>query len=123
MPHTSDHSFGQARSIVESVVTKREIGFLGWRIVPTDSSVLDDKAAATQPNIRQVLLNKPFHLTPDQYEHTLYVIRGEIEQGGAGFEGDSAHRTIAPLRNRSSNNFTASRYFTASRILPSLSTI
>ena len=80
MPHTNDHGFAQARSIVESVVAKREIGLLGWRIVPTDASVLGDKAAATQPNIRQILLSKPVHLTPDQYERTLYIIRREIEK-------------------------------------------
>ena len=80
MPHTTEHSFAACKSIVESVIQKRELRFLGWRIVPTDSSHLGDKAAATQPNIRQVLIGKPQHLSADEFERTLYITRREIER-------------------------------------------
>ncbi len=80
MPHTTEHSFAACKSIVESVIQKRELRFLGWRIVPTDSSHLGDKAAATQPNIRQVLIGKPKHLSADEFERTLYITRREIER-------------------------------------------
>ena len=80
MPHTTEHSFTACKSIVESVIQKRELRFLGWRIVPTDSSCLGDKAAATQPNIRQVLIGKPKHLSAAEFERTLYITRREIEK-------------------------------------------
>ena len=80
MPHTTEHSFTACKSIVESVIQKRELRFLGWRIVPTDSSCLGDKAAATQPNIRQVLIGKPKHLSAAEFERTLYITRREIER-------------------------------------------
>ncbi|HTR82713.1 MAG TPA: glutamate synthase large subunit [Bacteroidota bacterium] len=80
MPHTTEHSFTTCKSIVETVIAKRELRFLGWRIVPTDSSYLGDKAASTQPNIRQVLIGKPQHLSAADFERSLYITRREIEQ-------------------------------------------
>lgn len=80
MPHTTEHSFANAKALVESVVRKRELRLLGWRIVPTDSSYLGEKAGATQPNIRQILIGRPQHLTPAEFERTLYITRREIER-------------------------------------------
>ncbi len=80
MPHTNEHSFITCKSIIEHVVARRELYFLGWRIVPTVSSALGDKAAATQPNIRQVLIGRPVHLTLEQFERALYITRREIEK-------------------------------------------
>lgn len=80
MPHTTEHAFTVAKALVESIIRKRELRLLGWRIVPTDSSHLGDKAAATQPNIRQVLIGKPPHLTAAEFERALYICRKEIER-------------------------------------------
>ncbi len=80
MPHTTEHAFNVSKGVVESVVRKRELRFLGWRIVPTDSSYLGDKAAATQPNIRQVLVGRPQHLNAAEFERALYISRREIEK-------------------------------------------
>ncbi len=80
MPHTTEHAFAVCKATVESVIAKRELRFLGWRIVPTDSSYLGDKAAATQPNIRQILIGRPQHLSPADFERTLYITRREIEK-------------------------------------------
>ena len=88
MPHTTEHSFAVCKLSVESVIQRRELRFLGWRIVPTDSSYLGDKAAATQPNIRQILIGKPSHLNAADFERTLYITRREIEKEvkGAGID-------------------------------------
>ncbi|HTX19774.1 MAG TPA: glutamate synthase large subunit [Bacteroidota bacterium] len=80
MPHMTEHAFAVCKATVEAVISKRELRFLGWRIVPTDSSYLGDKAAATQPNIRQVLIGRPQHLNPAEFERTLYISRREIEK-------------------------------------------
>ena len=73
----------RARAIIEDVVSRNKMKVLGWRIVPVDSSVLGEKAAATRPEIEQVLLvpkTKKSFPSEEHYERTLYLARKEIEK-------------------------------------------
>lgn len=73
-------AFVKSKQIVEEVIRKRHLHLFAWRTVPTDSYFLGDKAAATQPNIQQVLIGKPSAQSHDEYERTLYITRKEIEK-------------------------------------------
>ena len=78
--------FQRCRELIESVVRSRGVRILAWRTVPTDPYFLGEKAAATQPNLQQLLTARPAAMSADAYERTLYIIRKEIEQR-AGEEG------------------------------------
>ena len=68
------------RALVEHVTSKRGLGFLGWRSVPLDMSVLGESAALSAPEIQQVFVKKPKHVGALEFERTLYLCRKEIEK-------------------------------------------
>ncbi len=70
----------KSKQVIENIVRKRQLHFLLWRTVPTDSFFLGDKAAATQPNIQHALIGKPAKMSNEVYERTLYITRKEIEK-------------------------------------------
>ena len=70
----------RCRAIVEEVVSRQGIRIFGWRHVPVDSSALGDKAASTRPEIEQLLMERPSHISPSEFERILYLVRKEIEK-------------------------------------------
>src|SRR6266699_115835 len=75
----------QSRQIIEQ--TLHEVGLSWpdgpptlWRNPPIDYTILGTRARETAPNIAQVLLMRPAHLSIKQYERTLYHARRLIEQ-------------------------------------------
>ncbi len=66
--------------IVDRTCDRRGLRRLAWRDVPTDPSVLGGKAAATQPDIRQLIIGRPLGLDDEDYERVLYLARKEIEK-------------------------------------------
>jgi glutamate synthase domain-containing protein 2/glutamate synthase domain-containing protein 1/glutamate synthase domain-containing protein 3 len=70
------------------VRSTREAGLdvLGWREVPTDSSVLGDVARSTLPVVAQLLVARPAGLDEDGFERALFLARraAEREAGAAG---------------------------------------
>ena len=66
--------------IVERTCDRHGLRRLAWRDVPTDPSVLGGKAAATQPDIRQLIIGRPLGLDDEDYERVLYLARKEIEK-------------------------------------------
>jgi glutamate synthase (NADPH/NADH) large chain/glutamate synthase (ferredoxin) len=71
----------RCRHITEKVLTERKLFVFGWRVVPTNSSVLGEKALRTCPDIEQVLVGRPdvSEMSDDDYERTLFLCRNEIE--------------------------------------------
>ncbi|MBA3438960.1 MAG: glutamate synthase subunit alpha, partial [Pyrinomonadaceae bacterium] len=65
----------------EEVVRQEGHCVLGWRDVPTDSTLLGPTAKAAQPVIKQIFINR-CHNTADDlaFERKLYVIRKQIEK-------------------------------------------
>lgn len=68
------------RTIVESEILKFGYSIRGWRQVPFNTSVLGDKAAATRPEIEQIIIGNPDNHDDAIFERDLYVIRRRIEK-------------------------------------------
>ncbi len=67
--------------IIEEVLNNYDLTFFGWRDVPTDPSVLGDKAAREMPDIKQILVGKPKDIKDsDEFERVLYLARKQIEK-------------------------------------------
>ena len=76
MQHKKD-----ARTLVESELTKSNFSIYGWRQVPVNPKVLGEKANLTRPEITQVLFkhnNKD--LTEKELERKIYETRRKIEK-------------------------------------------
>lgn len=72
--------YEQSWCIIEQTCSESGLILLGWRKPPIDYSVPGARARATAPDIMQILLARPQHLTIKQYERTLYHTRRLIEQ-------------------------------------------
>ena len=80
LPRTSFQQQEACRTIVESEVLGFGYAIRGWRQVPVDTSVLGEKAAATRPEIEQIIIGNPKGVDEEQFERDLYLIRRRIEK-------------------------------------------
>jgi glutamate synthase (NADPH/NADH) large chain len=69
----------RARTIVEREVMAAGFWLYGWRQVPTHVAVLGQRAAATRPEIEQIMLSAPDGLEGEELERALYLLRRRIE--------------------------------------------
>ena len=69
----------RARTLVESEVMAAGFWLYGWRQVPTRVEVLGQRAAATRPEIEQIMLAPPEGLEGEDLERALYLLRRRIE--------------------------------------------
>jgi len=76
----SESEYALSRQIIEAVCSEVGLHFLGWRLPPLTKSVLGSRASATAPDIAQVLVARPPHLTDEQYERSLYHARRLMEK-------------------------------------------
>src|SRR3990167_6035903 len=79
LPQDEAHSTA-AQRIVEETIAAGWLQLIGWRDVPVDPSVLGDKALATLPGIRHVLVSRPAEIPPEEFERRLFLIRRRIEK-------------------------------------------
>jgi len=70
----------RCRLIISEACGAHQLQILDWRKVPVDPSVLGDRAAATRPQIEQLLLRRKTPLAPDAFERILYLVRRQIER-------------------------------------------
>ena len=68
------------KSFTESVLTRRNIQFVGWREVPVNPDELGNLARLTQPEITHLLVSRPADVDSDYFERLLYLVRREIER-------------------------------------------
>ena len=80
LPRRSFQQQEACRTIVESEVLGFGYAIRGWRQVPVDTSVLGEKAAATRPEIEQIIIGNPKAVDEEQFERDLYLIRRRIEK-------------------------------------------
>jgi glutamate synthase (NADPH) large chain len=81
LPRTNFADQESCRQIVESEILRFGYDIYGWRQVPIDTSVIGSKAAASRPEIEQVLIHNPrVQETQADFERTLYIIRRRIEK-------------------------------------------
>ena len=69
-----------ARTIVESEVLRFGFYIYGWRQVPVDTRVIGEKAAATRPEIEQIMLGAPKGMEGEDLERALFLCRKRIEK-------------------------------------------
>jgi glutamate synthase (NADPH) large chain len=81
LPRTNFADQESCRQIVESEILRFGYEIYGWRQVPIDTSVIGSKAAASRPEIEQVLIHNPrLEDVQADFERTLYIIRRRIEK-------------------------------------------
>jgi glutamate synthase (NADPH/NADH) large chain len=75
LPRTDFGAQERCRTIVETEVLRMGHYIYGWRHVPSDVSVLGEKAMATRPEIEQILIRCENGSDAEQFERELYIIR------------------------------------------------
>ena len=71
----------QAKKMMEIIVAKEGMEFLGWRDVPTHPEVLGEKALACMPTICQCFVKRPADCEKGlDFDRKLYVARRVFEQ-------------------------------------------
>ncbi len=86
LPRDDKDIIVSCRRIVDNALERYGLVRFGWRHVPVDESALGEKAASTAPLIKQVLIGRGYVSLYD-YEHTLYLVRKEIEKNGLSLDG------------------------------------
>ena len=70
----------KSEQLIESVIQKEGLEFLGWRDVPVSPSALGRDARKVQPVIRQIFVNRGPLVDHSAYlERKLYIVRKSIE--------------------------------------------
>ena len=80
LPRNNYEGQENAKTLVESELTKSNFSIYGWRQVPVNPKVLGEKALQTMPEIIQVLFksNNP-NLLDKELERKIYETRKKIE--------------------------------------------
>ncbi|MEA4993830.1 MAG: glutamate synthase large subunit [Oscillibacter sp.] len=86
----------QARKMLEIIVAKEGMEFLGWRDVPTRPDVLGEKARSCMPHICQCFVKRPEGCARGlDFDRKLYVARRVFEQSSvAAYVPSFSSRTI-----------------------------
>ena len=80
LPRNNYEAQENARTLIESELTKSNFSIYGWRQVPVNPKVLGEKANLTRPEIAQVLFkHNDKNLTGKTLERKLYESRRKIE--------------------------------------------
>ena len=97
------------KEVIESVLEKNELGFLGWREVPVDNSKLGPMARDVVPSMWQFFVKAPERLENDDedrdgFERSLYLIRRrfdvELRLRGLVWDDDDSEVYVASLSSR-----------------------
>ncbi|MDF2096738.1 glutamate synthase large subunit [Aquibaculum arenosum] len=80
LPRTDMNAQERCRVIVEREILNSGYTIYGWRQVPTDTTVIGEKASATRPEIEQIIIANSKGVDAAQFEIDLYIIRRRIEK-------------------------------------------
>ncbi len=80
LPKLDSDAYTLCKTLVENAISSRGLGILGWREVPVDLRVIGESAAMSAPYIQQILVKRPRHASPEEFEWRLYLTRKEIEK-------------------------------------------
>jgi glutamate synthase (NADPH/NADH) large chain len=70
----------QARQVINEELEKETLSLVGWRIVPTEPSMLGPIAQKQLPKFEQVFVSAPEGWRPKDLERRLYIARRRIEK-------------------------------------------
>ena len=76
-----------ARRILDEALAAEGLAVVAWRRVPVDAAVLGPEAAASAPDIRQVLVARPAGMGPAGFDRALLLARRTAEAAGAAAAG------------------------------------
>lgn len=78
---TDEHLRNRVKKMLEMIVSKEKMEFIGWREVPTVPKVLGKKALDAMPSIWQCFIKKPHGVEKGiQFDRMLYQVRRIFEQ-------------------------------------------
>jgi glutamate synthase (NADPH/NADH) large chain len=83
LPRTDLVAQEKARTIVESEVLREGFYIYGWRQVPADIHAVGERAAATRPEIEQIMVAAPEGVEGQALERSLFLCRRRIEKKAA----------------------------------------
>ena len=69
----------RARAILDAAAVRTGIVALGWRVVPTDQSVLGASALESLPGIEQLFIERPSGMSSPEFDRALYLARMRAE--------------------------------------------
>ena len=79
LPRTDLAAQERCRCIVEAEILNFGYTIYGWRQVPTNVTVIGEKANATRPEIEQIMIANSRGVSDKEFERDLYIIRRRIE--------------------------------------------
>ena len=79
LPH-DEHQRPVSRAILEDAVSAAGLQVMGWRVVPTDPTVLGGLALQTVPGVEQLLITRPTSIDSQEFERALYLARRRAER-------------------------------------------
>lgn len=69
------------RTIIDGAIEKLNLHKLGYRKLTIDSSVIGETARTAEPDVEQIFVSRPHHLTNiDDFERKLYILRRYINK-------------------------------------------
>jgi len=68
----------KCEEILLKIIMEENVGFIGFREVPRNSSILGEISLAAEPHIRQILLEAD--IPQEELERRLYIIRKRVEK-------------------------------------------
>ena len=69
----------RARALIDATMERTGLNVVGWRVVPTDPTVLGVAALEGLPAIEQLIVRRPPQLSDDEFERQLYLGRRRAE--------------------------------------------
>ncbi len=89
LPRENDLAQAQIKKIFIEAVKEEGLGFVAWRDVPTDYSILGRKAADTRPFVLQAIIARLDDSSDDDFERHLYLAQKVAERrcGEARLDG------------------------------------
>ena len=73
-------ALARCRALITEALARHGVPLVAWRAVPVDPAMLGNKAAATQPVIEHLLVQRPAAIPADAFERTLFLIRRQVER-------------------------------------------
>jgi len=79
LPH-EEQQRPAVRAVLDDAVRSAGLELIGWRLVPTDPTVLGGLALQTVPGIEQQLIARPDGIDSQEFERALYLARRRAER-------------------------------------------
>ncbi len=80
LPRDNDLAQAQIKKIVIEAVKEEGLGFVAWREVPTEYSILGRKAADTRPLVLQAIIARLDDMSDDDFERHLFLAQKVAER-------------------------------------------